>query len=70
MIRPKGELTQVALHVLGRHVNMRRGDGLLEQPPERFHAIDMVRHTCPMAMLGKLLRAVLDPAMPIPVLGQ
>lgn len=70
MVRAKSELIEVALHVLGADRHMRRADRSLEQPPEAFHAVDVVLRLVAVIEVAPLLLAVRDGAVLEAVAGE
>jgi hypothetical protein len=67
MVRPENELVEVAVHILGRDVNVRAGDGVLEQTPEAFNRFRVMGRIVAIVVIGELARAVLDGAVLEPV---
>lgn len=70
MIRAESELVEIAVHVPLRHMDMCRRYRLLEHPPERLDAVDVVHRVVPVIVMGVVLLAVRDRAVLVAVAVQ
>jgi len=66
----KSEFPEVHVRVLGADVNVRRGSGLLEQPPERLDIVDAVQRILPVVVPPPRFLAVLDGAVAVAATAQ
>ena len=67
MVRTKLKLPKIAIHIFLADVNVRTGNGRLEEMPEALNAVDVMPRACRVIGTSPFLSAMINCAVSVAV---